>query len=115
MVVSLPLPSNTFSVISFLISGTLNFFFGVIVKAPSGRLAGIPVWLSIRFVSASLAPASEIPKDPSGRFSGIPVILDAAFIRLLSASAFPFADMPNAPSGTVFSFTLSIILLVFTF
>ena len=53
--------------------GILNFFFGVILKDPSGKLAGIPVRFSTRLLSASFAPSADMPKDPAGKLLGIPV------------------------------------------
>ena len=78
--------------------GTLNFFFDVIPKDPSGRLAGMPVNCS---TLCSILTSSEMPKDPAGRSSpdGIFVIRLAAFIRLVSACSLPAAEIPKDPSG----------------
>ena len=93
------------------IFGNLNFFFGVIVKAPSGRLAGIPVSFSTRLLIASLAPSAEMPKDPAGRLVGIPVDSIPSWIRSLSC----FSAAKAEPLTFFSALTLSTILFVFTF
>ena len=77
-------------------------------------------------MSASVAPASEIPKDPGCRSSpeGIFVNLlgiPGALRRLVKACCAPSGEIPkdpgfkSSPDGILVAFTLSIIFVLFTF